>query len=178
MLSFDTRTHCGGREKTYNSFPVLLATPQNKLIVLYYKGFDHPGVGSRGQIMMRSSINGGASWLADVVVRAESGKDLRFGSAGISPTGRIIVAYPIYGNRSSTFESVKYIYSDDDGVSWSEPQTLAMGGFPYGQIIEIGGGLLGISTYSSNRAQFGTSDDNGATWGSGVDVIAADAGKG
>lgn len=94
------------------------------LFIFFRVGADH--VSYPAKIYGRKSTDGGKTWAGmdgtgtESVVIEETDYDLRNNGVCVTPTGRIVIFYMRY-YQSSAWHDTKYVYSDDDGDTWSEP---------------------------------------------------------
>jgi len=162
---------------TYDAFPLLVETPDNKIELYYRQAKSHAG--SNGAIVTRSSTDGGASFTNADTLLSKRGIDIRNVSGGITATGRIVLFVLEYNILTKTGIDQGYTYSDNDGKTWTAYQTISTNNHsffsPYGKFIAIGNGKImqswygsgGINKYSTYVI---TSDDNGKTWSSPITV--------
>lgn len=164
----------------YNAFGIMGQFPNGKLVMVYREGTSHQS--DNGIIRLRTSMDEGRTWSTPLTILNETGIDLRNVGGGITPTGRLIVSYVKYVCASNIFLSNNYIYSDDEGITWSNPIEIPHGAddvfSPYGGLIAIGGGKLLMSWYGqhgtggpnpySRTSWVIISSDNGATWGNSI----------
>lgn len=163
----------------YESFPLMFRGQSNKMFVFYRQGTDHAT--SKGVIQMRSSNDGGGTWTTASTIISDPTYDCRNVSGGIAPNGRFILFYMRYAFGSALSFDQGYVYSDNEGQTWSSYITIPNGTHtffsPYGNLINIGDGKImanwygetpGTPTYSSYVI---TSSDNGLTWGAATAVI-------
>ena len=167
---------------TYDGFGFISQFPDGKLVIIYRQGASHVGVGDYGIGRMITSTDGGADWSAATTIKSEAGVDIRNLGGGVTPNGRLVVFYVRYNPDTSTTLSEGYIYSDDEGVTWSTYQTISVGSdtafSPYGGIIPIGNGKLMQPLYGDdggvNYSSYVIfSSDNGKTWGTKTTVLAS-----
>lgn len=160
---------------TYNAFPILLNTLSGKTLLIYRKGTSH--VGNDGILEIRTSNDGGGTFSSATTLLSESGVDVRNPSGGVAFNGRIIVFLLKYNAATSAPISQGYIYSNDEGTTWSSYQTIDNGSgltfySPYRKVIQIGDSKLLMSWYGNNGTTgynyVKISTDNGLTWGSSI----------
>ena len=170
---------------TYDAFGITSQFPTGKLVIVYRQGSSHVGAGDYGIIRMRTSTNNGKTWSSATTITSESNVDLRNVGGGVTPNGRLVVLYGRYNPDSSTWLSIVYIYSDDEGVTWSSPTTLSTGSntaySPHGGLIPIADGKVLANWYGDDGTAYTSyviiSSDNGKTWGSPISVITASGGN-
>jgi hypothetical protein len=151
----------------------------NVLTYIYTEGTLHVGPTNFGIIKKRTSLDGGATWAAPVTLFSEADHDLRGVTGGVTPTGRFVLMYARLHSGSQTWQSIVTRYSDDNGVTWSSavtiPTTGATAFCPHGSMIRTDDGQLLMSWYGDDGTTFRVfvikSSDNGATWGSPIEVI-------
>lgn len=162
----------------YEAFPLMVRGHSNKMFLFYRQGADHAT--SKGVIQMRTSTDGGGTWTSASTIISDASLDCRNVSGGITPSGRIVLFFMKYIFGSALSSSQGYIYSDNEGATWSTYTTIPNGIHtfysPYGNLISIGDGKImanwygetpGTPTYNSYII---TSTDDGATWSSAVPV--------
>jgi len=164
---------------SYESFPLMVRGQSNKIFLFYRQGADHAT--SKGVIRMRTSNDGGGTWSSDGIIASDTIYDCRNVSGGVTPTGRIVLFYMRYNFTASTSFDQGFIYSDDDGSTWSNYQTIPSGTHtffsPYGEMISIGNNKLMLCWYGETPATptystyIITSSDNGLTWSSAIAVL-------
>ena len=163
---------------TYQSFPLMLRSNYGKVLLFYRDGADHAA--SKGVVKMRISDDGGGNFGSETTIATDAIYDCRNISGGMTSTGRIVLFYMRYNFTASTSFDQGFIYSDDDGSTWSDYQTIPSGTHtffsPYGEMIPIGNGKLMVCWYGETPATptystyIITSSDNGLTWSSAVAV--------
>ena len=142
------------------------------------EGFSHVGVGDYGVIKTYTSTNGSVWAYASTLVNITH-RDARHFVSGITQTGRICGFYSVYDCDNATWVNswTEYIYSDDEGISWSANETLShpnIDGFvptdmiPHGEVKQIGASRIALTVYTGNGSgthiRFVYSDDDGTTW--------------
>lgn len=155
----------------YEHFGILSVNPlDGHMIMVYRKGTAY--VGSIGSIYIRHSGDGGANWSNETLVLSETNVDLRNIFGGYVSNGRLIVFYSRYQN-STTWLSISYISSTNNGDSWSSPQSAYnqpgnTAFSPYGHVVDFGTGLLYQTWYevdgSTYLLRFSKSYDGGGTF--------------
>ena len=167
-----------GTSDEYKSEPSLVATTSGKVICFYRIGPGHQGdVGDTGYLVYRIYNKMTGEWGATQTLTNRTGWDSRNQIAGVTPTGRIIVAYAQVeytgpGVINPATRVTNYRYSDDDGLSWSAELNLSqycsypsLDNVPFGHIVAFANGDLLISIYNYHTIITLRSTDNGATWG-------------
>lgn len=167
-----------GTSDEYKSEPSLVATTSGKVICFYRIGPGHQGdVGDTGYLVYRIYNKLTGEWGATQTLTNRTGWDSRNQIAGVTPTGRIIVAYAQVeytgpGVINPATRVTNYRYSDDDGLSWSAELNLSqycsypsLDNVPFGHIVAFANGDLLISIYNYHTIITLRSTDNGATWG-------------
>lgn len=178
-------------------FPVL-SNLEEMMFTVYRSGGGHLGVG--GALVMKWSIDSGMSWQTpDLVV--DGPVDDRNPAVGLTPSGRIIVAYHRQGSYDfdrrykPEMKSAQCmtLHSDTLGQEWSEARPLGVPGLescsPYGRIVQAQNGDWLLSVYgpyakhipgaesvrddARDYAYLVRSSDEGLTWGEPV-LIAPD----
>lgn len=157
---------------TFDAFGLLLQTLSNKIMYIYRTASGHAS--DDGKIVVRSSTDGGKTFGALSIILQESGFDLRNVGGGVTPSGRIVIGYTRL--QSGLTLNMYYIYSDDDGLTWSTPALLSPLTHTvfstYGNMINIADGKLALPWYGVTGGLTNTylkfSTDNGATWGGDI----------
>lgn len=162
--------------KSFDAFPLFVQTNNN--IKLYYRhGTSHAG--NDGVIITRSSTDGGKSFSSPDTLLSDTGTDVRNVSGGVTPNNRIVLFVLKYNANTFTNVNQGYIYSDDEGSSWSAYQQLPTNKHsfysPYGKLIAIGEGKLMQAWYGrggpNNYSTYVTiSKNNGSTWSDPIQV--------
>lgn len=155
----------------YNAFGVTVALPSGTLLSIYRAGATHVGATDFGTLVKRTSSDRGATWSSASTVQTEGAMDLRNLAGGVTPTGRVVLAWARY--NGTAFVSIVSSYSDDSGATWSTPTTIPTVGAttysPYGALVVTGDGQLLLSWYGDDGTTASVrtikSADNGATWG-------------
>lgn len=156
---------------SYDAFPIIVETLSNKIIMIYRQGSAH--VGNDGVMVMRTSVDEAKTFSDPLIFLSEPNVDIRNASGGITPSGRIVLFFMKYDAVNVKSISQGYIYSDDEGNTWSTYVKIENYSHsfysPYGQIIEIGNGNIMVPWYgatgTSNFSTYiKTSLDNGKTW--------------
>lgn len=165
----------------YNAFGVLYRANSGKLIQVYYAGKAH--VDMDGKIVKRESFDNGVTWSQWVTIY-NSAYDDRNATGGVTATGRLILFFARYNPdlNGTTYFQIGYMYSDDEGDTWSDFESITPlhPDYPgcyqnsYGAMITAGDGTL-IQNYDNACAPIGyyelrqlRSVDNGATWVEGT----------
>jgi len=151
------------------------------------EGTSHMGIGDYGVLKLYRSTNNGVTFTYNSTLLSVSNKDVRNPSSGITPTGRIFVFAWVYdcdnpANATSPSSGpLEYLYSDNNGVTWSGVQILTTGivdGFngtnisnSYGKLIILGNNRIGMSYFAFNdssinqyQVRFLYSDNDGLIW--------------
>ena len=165
----------------YNGFGIMVQFPDGQLAIVYRQGNTHVGVGDYGVIVMRTSSDQGRTWSGAVTIASNSGLDLRNVGGGIAPDGRLVVFYPRYNPDTATWIDMGYIYSEDEGVTWSPYTTVSHNTrtefSSYAPMVAIGSGKLMQGWYGSTGSSYAvytiSSSDNGKTWGNEVQVLSS-----
>lgn len=178
----------GVADNTYNGPGTTIVKAANdELIVFNREGHSHAGPGDYGVVtIMRSRDNGitwtEGQWPGGARTLSIPGIDIRNYGCGVTSTGRIILLLSLYTGTS--WNSLKWMTSDDNGYTWSDMQALElmtcykdtlgerpMAAFSWGyNVIETGTGAVGISYYGQDQydvihtAVFAWSNDNGNTF--------------
>lgn len=155
----------------YEHFGFLSVNPvTGNIILIFRKGTSFAS--DIGSIWMRKSTDGGANWGSEIQIKSETQVDLRNIAGGYTSSGRLLLFYGRYQNNSSWLP-IGYIYSDNDGSTWSNQQQIntqsGTSAFsPYGSVIDIGGGVLFQTWYEVSSGvytlKFSKSTDNGNTF--------------
>lgn len=151
----------------YDAFPQVYRLPSGKMVVFYFSSASggHPGAGSAGTVAMRTSTDEGKTWSSQSVIAQNPSYLWDFGAAGITKTGRIIVAWGEFNLSTGGFLGNRYMYSDNEGATWTTPIAIpGVYGMPYGQIIPVDNNKIAIGTYGAKAVKFSLSADNGVTW--------------
>lgn len=160
---------------SYDAFPLMLQTQSNKIKLFYRVGAAH--VDNTGVIVMKTSLDGGATYTSASTIISQAGVDCRNVSGGVTSTGRIILYFMKYNATTSLSISQGYVYSDDEGATWSAYTTIETNSHtfysPYGGLVNIGDGKIMQGWYGeTNTSTYSTyvkiSSDNGATWGTSI----------
>lgn len=141
--------------KRYEHFGIISVNPlSGHSILIYRKGTHHVGANDFGSIYIRYSYDGGANWSNEAqAFPPETNIDQRGVGGGYDSSGRLFAFYGRYNPNTSTWLSMNYLYSDNDGSTWSNEQSLptTLTGFlPYGHIIDVGNGVLYQPWYENN----------------------------
>jgi len=168
-------------DTTFDGYGVLGRYLNGKLLYVYFHGHSDGG-DNRGGIVKRKSITDGNTWSDTTTVYNSPYLDNN-PAGGLTPTERFVLFFRRFNFTTSLDIDWGYIYSDDQGETWStyrtlpHPRTSALYA-PYGKMIPIGGGKLMMPYYIQNGSApemdyelhviFST--DNGTTWGGDVTV--------
>lgn len=167
----------------YRAFGIMDQFPSGRFVMAYRRGTSHAGAGDYGTIEMRTSADGGRTWSGEKTIASEAGVDLRFSSSGgVAPDGTLVVFYGRYDPDTSTALNQGYIYSTDEGATWSEFTPIPVGSetvfLPYGPMVQIADGKLMQGWYGWHGSTYSTyvlfSSDNGRTWGDQATVLSSD----
>jgi hypothetical protein len=143
----------------YEHFGIISVNPTNgHAIIVYRRGTTHVSSGDYGSAYIRHSTDGGANWGPESQIFSESGVDLRNIGGGYDSNGRLFVFYGRYNPDTSTWLSMNYRYSDNDGSTWSSQQTLTNQSntafSPHGHIIDAGNNTLYQTWYGVNGSTY------------------------
>lgn len=168
----------------YNAFGVAVdfATSGHHAII-YREGAHDSAVGDAGIIRMIKTTDDWATQAAPVTILSESSVDLRNIAGGVTPTGRCVIFYA-RANPGVSFTSLSYIYSDDEGSTWSAKADVSgvtdTSYSPYGELQAWSANNLMQTYYGITSTKYSVyaifSTDNGATWGSQVTMVTATGG--
>lgn len=161
----------------YDGFGILDQFPSGKMVMVYSQSDAHVG-GIPAIMLMRTSTDQGFTWSAPTTISNEPGDDCRNAAGGVTPSGRLVIFYAGSVGGFIT-KKVRYIYSDDEGITWSAPADIPVGAetdvSAYGKLIEIGDGILLQSWYGWNGPNYTNyviqSTDDGATWSASIIVV-------
>ena len=141
------------------------------IMMVYRRGSSH--VDNDGYLECIKSSDNGATWGSAVTVANDATYDTRNAAGGVvSATGRVIVFFRTYSSVGTQFD-LSYVYSDDNGATWSSPTQIRSlvtpyengnNSLPWGPMVEVGGTLHQL-IYSLDGACKISSTDNGVTWG-------------
>jgi len=128
---------------------IISVNPIDGHMVMVYRGGSST-YNSIGSIYIRYSTDGGANWSVHTVVKSESNVDLRNISGGYDSNGRLFIFY--LRCTSSTYISINYIFSDNNGLTWSStvqlvnhpnyPNQSNAQYWPHGHIVDAGNDIL------------------------------------
>lgn len=125
------------------------------MVIFYRKGLSYSS--DNGSIYIRNSTDGGANWSSESLVFSESGVDLRNLAGGYTSGGRLVIFYGRYQNQT-TWLSINAIYSNDNGNTWSSPQSVysqtGSAFSPYGHLIDLGQGFCYQTLYEVNSGTY------------------------
>lgn len=189
-------------EEGYNNFriPVTVKTDKSLIVICEgrYRKHDH----GRNDIVLKRSYDDGLTWEGLEIIHTDKSLVMVNPSVTVSDSGRIVLMYETFphgyharkegkikmldtGFKEGTTQQKIYLYSDDDGKTWSDPEylekTIRFGDFTTagspnnGFVIQKGkykGRIIMPSLYNkrinSAMRNFYTgavySDDNGETW--------------
>lgn len=164
-------------------FPDLEVGTQGELILVYRWASSH--VDSVGDIRMKTSTDGGATWSGERVI-AKSASDLRDPSLTRLSTGRLILSYFTYDAANRLVIGTETRTSDDGGTTWAAPVAVPSTiprAATSAKIIEVrGSGDLLIPLYGTqgsdphSSAVIVRSTDKGASWSGNQKTVASGAG--
>jgi sialidase-1 len=162
-------------DSIYEAWPDVVLTPSGKLICVFSECIHH-GDRSYTRIVLTDSIDRGRTWMPKRAL-SEPTKGLPFWNCArimLLKDGRLAVLVDklsAYAPERKPTDCRNYLfYSDDDGVTWSDPiQTPALGIVP-DKLLELPSGRWILSCHYKER-DFGYlvqrlwySDDRGETW--------------
>jgi hypothetical protein len=141
----------------YRNFGILSVNPTNGNTVLIYR-LGTLYVGDVGSIYIRQSADGGANWGAESQIISEASVDLRYVAGGYNSTGRLIVFFGRYNPVTTTWLSISYGYSDNDGITWSSLSTLNTQTnttySPFGQLVDVGNNIHYQPWFGNNGSTY------------------------
>jgi len=159
-----------GDSNYYNAFGDILFDG-TRLHVVYRKGTEHAG--DKGVIVYRYSDDLGRTWSDEVTIISHDTYDVRDPCISIDSKGRIYVTFFTEDPATIAHLQPGYVYSDDGGKTWSNPQYL---NFPHAEmgesarIVELLDGRLVYPFYAKDTGDtywssyIAVSDDGGKTW--------------
>ncbi len=172
--------------RDYHMLPRLCINPTNGVLTqIFRSGTGHVGAGDFGVAVLRRSLDRGKTWHGinpgdtHTVIRSEANIDLRNYGVFYTNTGRLIFMYARYTGTSWAGMDSRYMYSDDDGVTWSSPAILPSSDtttagliptHPYSNkcVYDASGAMIyafyEYPTTNQGRVKLGRSTDNGVTW--------------
>lgn len=115
---------------TYNITPLLLQCKNGDILCIYGTGTDHRSIEDNivyKRLTLGSDYETG--WGSETLIATEAthGARISGGGHGVDPkTGRVMLFYLVMGQVADDFElyNYYYIYSDDNGYTWSTPVDL------------------------------------------------------
>lgn len=163
----------------YDAFGFWVPAANGDIVYIARRGTQHNPPEVAGKIHKWISDDNGASW--DQSDIADSGThDDRNCAGGIASTDTIMLFYSRYNVGGGAWTDIRYLRSTDNGSGFTDLGTIDVGTdtafSPYGPTVELPSGKLMQSFYGDNGAgtyrvfvQF--SEDDGQTWGDGVDIV-------
>ncbi|MBN1554708.1 MAG: exo-alpha-sialidase [Phycisphaerae bacterium] len=162
----------------YEAFPDLARLQDCRLMCAFYEGYSHisppkAGYPTGGRIMYVTSSDEGVSWSTPTVLY-DTPEDDRDPSITQLSDGRLLATYFTYNDGGL---GSYLIQSNDAGLSWSTPRSLAPA--PYfisSPIVEVSTGRLIAPLYYEDdvagiaHGAVTLSDDGGANWSSPIDI--------
>lgn len=139
----------------YRHFGIISVNPVNgHVVILYRRGDTHAA--DDGDIYIRHSSNGGKNWDNEIELFSETGVDLRNLAGGYVCSGRLFLFYARYDYDAlppnPKWLTMNCSYSDNDGSTWSIPQTLPLMSqeafSPYGRLVDIGNDTHFLTWYA------------------------------
>lgn len=162
-------------DAVYNNCPLMIDSLKNNIFVFWGQAADHVGTGG-GIVKWKKSIDGGKTFTPDATLISEPGIDVRGIGGGKTSTGRVMLFYNRGGSGATLNQG--FIYTDDEGETWSDYQTITGIGdiyVPYGKMITLAGGRLMKDFYVfdglKREVYVVFSNDNGNSWGTPVLVV-------
>jgi hypothetical protein len=162
-------------------FPRSTVTRSGALVIVYRAGAGHAG--PLGDLVSIRSRDGGRTWSAPVTVAHDPEADDRNPALGTAADGTLVAAFwwrksSPDGGATKTVAKIGFVYSTDEGRSWSKPvwapEDAAWRGYsPYGRILTLAGGQMVLPVYYHSATWLLRSDDHGRTW-SGLTLVAED----
>lgn len=165
-------------------FPDLVVSGSGELFLVYRWASSH--VGTRGDIRMKRSADGGQTWSGEQVIATNASWDLRDPSVAKLSTGRLVLSYFTYDGSGSLVVGTETRTSDTNGTTWaapvSVPSTITRAATS-AKIIEVRGtGDLIIPLYgkqgadTKNSIVLVRSTTGGASWTGNQKTVAAGSG--
>ncbi|MHC1624025.1 MAG: sialidase family protein [Candidatus Methanospirareceae archaeon] len=155
---------------SYNAFGDILFDG-TRLHVVYRRGTQHAY--DKGVIVYRYSDDLGRTWSEEKVIITHDTYDVRDPTISIDSKGRIYVTFCIQDYNTITNLGIGYIYSDDQGKTWSEQQYVDVPPTykaESGRIVELSDGRLVYPYFGKEEGEtywnsyIAVSDDYGKTW--------------
>ncbi len=166
-------------DEVYECFPDLVRTNSGKLIVFYRESDSH-GAQDYSHLIMRHSLDEGASWSERFVLiesYQEDGVLFKYNCPRISQLrdGRLLAlcdGYPVppgeHFDRSTSHSF--FWYSEDDGVTWSAPVKTAITGIVPDKLLETKAGTWLVAAHIGEPGEqylhqrVFRSTDHGESW--------------
>ena len=139
-------------------FPVVDKVSDGRAVVVLRGGGGHIGIGGRLDLFFS---NDGVTWFGKRTA-VDTSADDRNPAFGITPTGRFLLGFHHQASytgqgvftRSFDLSRDMQVYSDDDGLTWSEFQNLRLGTVettsPFGRIIRLSDGTYLQNVYGTH----------------------------
>lgn len=170
----------------HRNFGQIAEGVNGRMHLLYRRAAQH-ALTDGGTIYHCHSDDGGATWSAEsVLVPAVAGFDQRSMSMCVTPSGRIVVIYDKVPADGSAGVTIRRVYSDDNGATWSAAADVVAIGYAYvrayGRIKVVPGDantqyrLVATPYYQSSatptyRVALWVSDDDGMTWDTSGSIL-------
>jgi hypothetical protein len=163
-----------GSTSAHRAFPTVAYNPSTgTTFMVYRRGTSHASYD--GSLVLVTSTDGGLTWSGESVVLAGSSpsNDYRPGQLRILASGRLV--YVVARRTTADKFYPEFIYSDNNGVSWSTPVQISHGfdpdvAFP-DDIVEMTNGDLIVSMYGRDtfagttwNVRTSKSTNGGTTW--------------
>jgi hypothetical protein len=179
-------TIAAGGAGVYNAFPGVAEMPNGKGIMVWRKSSAESAGSPISLQVSYSTDTTWQTWTAPAQFLAVASRDLRDPAISVIGTRIYVTFFASTGTSTSRAHSEGYVYSDDNGATWSAyvdsmgPDTFTQYARCSGPIIKAANGDLVWPIHGQNTGD-GTnwttavliSHDNGATWPTQVTVFAS-----
>jgi hypothetical protein len=179
-------TIAAGGTNVYNAFPGIAEMPNGKGIIVWRQSSAHTAGSPISLQVSYSTDTTWQTWTAPAQLLSVASRDLRDAAVSVIGTRVYVTFFASTGTSTSRAHSEGYVYSDDNGATWSPyvdsmgPDTFTQYARCSGPIIKAGNGDLIWPIHGQNTGDGSNwtaavliSHDNGATWPTQVTVFAS-----
>lgn len=168
-------------DSVYECFPSLTKLANGRIVLVYRESDSHVAK-EYTRIIVRTSDDDGKTWSdRKVLVSTErAGKDTleKWNCPKVQQLkdGRVLVVCDVYptppgeNSRKMTYAHNEFIFSHDNGDTWTKPQPVSVFGIMPDEVIEMDNGDWLLATQHGGVQYVTRSTDGGKTWGEPVVV--------
>jgi hypothetical protein len=160
-------TIAAGGTNVYNAFPGIAEMPNGKGIIVWRKSSAHTAGSPISLQVSYSTDTTWQTWTAPAQLLSVASRDLRDAAVSVIGTRVYVTFFASTGTSTSRAHSEGYIYSDDNGATWS-PYVDSMGPDTFTQYARCSGPLVKAANNDVLWPVHGQNIGDGSNWTTAV----------